>query len=371
MQQRPHSLSTAEEVKPQRTLSHVVVLIVVVLAGLAFAAKDIDIRQLLVILSKLQPLYLLAACACFFTYLYFEALAYRLLLRSYGYRIRTRKTYLYALSDYFFSSISPGGSGGQFGQFYMMQRDGISPAACLSSLLSFNMIYHFMFCILALISWSTGIMKDVAHHGAITLVIIYGVGAQLVFTLSMGGMLFSRRLVPCIIKRIHRFMKKFALTARFTPDQETVERFLTDYKSYGQHLKERPLLLIQAGVFIFLQMAFLYTIPWFVCLALGIHLPFMYMLIFQSVCVVATESIPLPGGAGASEIFFASAYAAFMPETQAFSLMFMTRALSLYLGLIVGGLAISLTPKAHIISTKLQEHHQKRTINSPDSSIHS
>lgn len=360
MQKRPHSLTKAEEVKPQKTFTHIIVLVVIVLAGLAFAAKDIDLHHILAILANMRPLYLLGACACFFIYIYCEARAYRLLLRSYGYRIRTRKTYLYALSDYFFSSISPGGSGGQFGQFYMMQRDGISPAACLSSLLSFNMLYHFIFCVLAVISWSSGVMKEVAHHGAIGLIIAYGVGAQLIFTLGMGGMLFSRRLIPCILKKVQNIMKNFKLTARFTPDEETVERFLEDYKSYGQHIKEHPVLLLQASVFIFFQTAFLYAIPWFVCLALGIHIPLIYMLIFQSVCVVATESIPLPGGAGASEIFFASTYATLMPETQAFSLMFMTRALSLYLGLIVGGLAISLTPKAHIISTKFHERSKRQ-----------
>lgn len=341
--------------KPQSTPAHLLVVLAIVALGLIIAAKDVDLDNLGHLLSRLKLSYIAAAAGCFFLFMLAEAYAYKLLLRSSGYRVSIWRCYVYGLSDYFFSSISPGGSAGQFGQFYMMQRDGISGAACLSSLFSFNMLYHLVLCIFAFIAFISGATAQVAHNTATTLIIVYGIGAQVLFSLCIGALLFSTRLVPNIIRSLSRFARRSRFLSRFAPSKRKTDQFLEEYRSYGKRAKEQPLLLLRVSIILFAQMSALYAIPYFVAQAMGNEVGFLHMLAFQSVCVVATESIPLPGGAGASEIFFTSAYSTMMPGDQAFGLMLLTRTLSLYLGLIVGGLAVSLVPRTHLIST--QAHH--------------
>ncbi len=339
----------AGQKRPDQTARHILIVIAIVLAGLLIASHGVDKSKVLKLLTQLKLSYLGLAATCFFIFMLFEALSYKLLLRSNGYRVSIMRSYIYALSDYFFSSISPGGSAGQFGQFYMMQRDGISAAACLSSLFSFNMLYHLILCLFAIFAFVCGAVSTIASNTASMLIVAYGIGAQVLFSLCIAALLFSTRLAPKIIRKLARMARRNRLFKRFAPSKEKTEQFLDEYKLCGKRAKENPLLLLKVSVLICLQMTALYSIPWFIAHAMGFNINFFTMLALQSLCVIATESIPLPGGAGASEIFFAHSYAKIMPANEAFGMMLVTRCLSLYLGIIVGGLAVSLCPRTSYI----------------------
>lgn len=341
--------------KPTGTLKQLLALAVIVVIGLVIASKDIDKAKLFALLANVKVPYLILASASFLTYLLFEAIAYKYLLRKNGYRVHLRRTYVYALSDFFFSSVSPGGSAGQFGQYYMMQRDRISPAVCINSLFTFNMMYHVALVLVAAVAFVMGVTSQVAKTTPMLLIIVYGIAAQVLFSVGIALLLLSEKVVPRTIRSVTKWARGKRTLKRFAPSREKVEDFLDDYHSSGRRLKKNPMIAVRVTALICCELVFLYAVPWFVALALGYHLNPFYVIAFQSVCVVATESIPLPGGAGASEIFFTSAYSILMPEVQAFGLMLLTRTLTLYLGLIVGGVTIGLTP-----ATVLYAAHPKK-----------
>jgi len=57
------------------------------------------------------------------------------------------------------------------------------------------------------------------------------------------------------------------------------------------------------------------------------------------------ESVPIPGSVGVGELSLTAVYALIIPLPQAFVLMFLTRALHLYVGLLLSGIGV-MTMKA-------------------------
>lgn len=341
-------------------LKHICILLGVALIGLVVSARSVQPSTVISSLQGVKIGWIIAGGCCFLSYLAVEGFSYLHILKASNVTVKPLRCIMYAFSDFFFSSLTPGGSGGQAGQFYMMQRDKIPGGVCLSSLLIFNMLYHVTLVGIACISGLSSVMSDVASSSGLMILVVYGLIAQIVFALGFCLLIFSRKVMPRLVRTISRKARKsrFAWIRSRVPDRAGVDQFIADYHTCGKQLIAHPRLVLSVIGLLVLQIFLLYAVAWCVSQALGLHLPLIYLVLFQSTCVLATESIPLPGGAGASEIFLASAYSTLMGDSTAFTLMLLTRALTLYLGIIIGGLAVSFgsaTPVHAVFNKEVSE----------------
>ena len=121
-----------------------------------------------------RPEYLFLAALSFLSYLLMEALAFRKMLKRFGYNIGLGRCYGYVLTDFFASSLSPGGSAGQPAQFIAMNNDGIAAQDVALSLFAFNGVYHVMMLIIAGTMLALGFTQTVAEIPGMKVLIIYG-----------------------------------------------------------------------------------------------------------------------------------------------------------------------------------------------------
>lgn len=285
--------------------------------------------------------YLILATLSFILYLLSETLAFRYLLSVNGFKIPLGRIFGYTLHDYFFSTITPGGSGGQPGQFYAMQRDNIQPAYCLTTLFTFNAVYHVAMLVIALWAMIMGATQMVATIPAMKWLTAYGIGAQVIFVMLLTALLLAQDLVPKAIFFIFNGLRRIPLLNKLCCCEEKLQHQCDAYQNNVTLIKKNPAVFLKTLVYILPMLLFLYAIPYYLYRGLGYHqLSFWQMIAIQSVAVIALESVPIPGSVGVGELSLTAVYALIIPLPQAFVLMFLTRALHLYVGLLLSGIGV-------------------------------
>ncbi|MDO5754853.1 MAG: lysylphosphatidylglycerol synthase transmembrane domain-containing protein [Tissierellia bacterium] len=333
------------------------------LAILFFLYKKTNPKEMGRVLQRTDHRFLILAFLSFLAYLFFEAISYRYLLKKFHYPISIRRSWAYAFVDYFFSIITPGGSGGQPGQLYFMLRDGISPGACMMSLFPFNMVYHICLATMSLFFVFHPASEPV-RRSLLRPFIVYGIGAQLFFVILLMLFTFSENKVLKMVKKLFSFIGKIPLLKRLTKYEERLDRSMGEYQECTVELKKEPLVFIYLIPMIFMMLICSYSIPYWVYRALGYdQLNFIEILAIQTLIIVAVESVPIPGSLGITEAGMLDVLSKITNPSGAFTWMFLNRVSTLYFGLLLGGIVLT-TMKKRVIEREnpLEEHRKKRSI---------
>lgn len=292
------------------------------------------------LLTQLNPLYLALALGSFLLYLLMEAFAFKKLLASFGTPLSLLSCYRQALADFYCSSLTPGGSGGQPGQLYAMNKQGVPAGVGIASLLSFNTLYHMVMLLIAIGAISLGVTEKVMKLPGLKLLLLYGGFAQLVMVVYYLLFIFSKRLLP---KLLHFAIKLYSFFRKKEDPKLLEEKFhhqMDLFHSCALHLKRRPLVLLQVCGLLVLLFFFSYLPSFLLYKGLGLSgISLLEMLALQSVAVLALESVPLPGALGVAETSLFAIYSLVMPTDAAFVLMALTRITSLYFGVALGGIS--------------------------------
>lgn len=287
------------------------------------------------------PKFLILAGIFFLFFLLMEALTYRYIFKLQGLEIPLTRTYGYSLVDYFFSSISPGGSAGQPGQLYYMNRDQIPLASSMMGLVVFNTSYHLAMVVMGLFAHLSH--RDLFSNlpSKVTALMVYGILIQVFLALFQGSVMVSQKKVPHFVLAFLQKMKAWKVPFLKRVNLDAAQRSMEGYARYGAYFKKNPQKLLPILLMNILLLVFSYAISYFVYRSLGYKtLTFLKSIALQSQLVVATEGLPLPGGVGAAEGVFYRVYQGYVPEDIAFFWMILTRLLTYYLGLGLGMISL-------------------------------
>ena len=160
--------------------------------------------------------------------------------------------------------------------------------------------------------------------------------------------------------KLDGFLRKFSFFRKRIKNR-TLEDYFEKHQETALLLKENPKIFFMLAWHLLGLFLFYYAVPYFVYRALGFNsLSLGELWAIQSVTVLAMESIPLPGGVGLSEISYASVYNMVAPGA-GFAMMVLSRGLSFYLGLVLGGLYTALKKPAK--KEKIANFKEKLQIN--------
>ncbi len=278
----------------------------------------------------------------FLLYLLCEGATFRDLLGVQGEKVSLSRSTGYALADVFFSNISPGGSAGQPGQFFYMARDGIAPATCMMSLTVFNLFYHVAMVGLVLLGFLLGHGSRIMAVGPMGWLVPLGTAAQILFILFQGGLCFAPRIFTRLVLSLYRRLVKVRLFSRLTKKEAMLYEQIDLFRRAGEELRSHPRMMVSSGLGALGVLICLYATTAFVARSLGVvDLGFFDLILIQAILRIAVESLPLPGSVGASEASLIAVGSFYMGPDRAFGWMFLSRLVSFYLGLLLGGLAVS------------------------------
>ena len=263
-----------------------------------------------------------------------------MLLGSFGTELGLFSCYRQALADFYCSSLTPGGSGGQPGQLYAMNKQGVPTGVGIASLLSFNTLYHLVMLLIALGAIGLGVTEKVMELPGLKPLLFYGGLSQLVMVIYYLLFIFSTRLLP---KLLHLGIKLYSFFRKKENPQILEDKFheqMDLFQSCALHLKRRPLVLLQVCSLLVLFFFFSYLPSFLLYKGLGLSgSTLLEMLALQSVAVLALESVPIPGQLGVAETSLFAIYTLVMPTDAAFVLMALTTMTSLYFGMALGGIS--------------------------------
>lgn len=243
----------------------------------------------------------------------------------------------YAITGFFFSSVTPSASGGQPMQLYAMHRDGHAPAvgalALLTEFFSFQLAAVTLACAGFLLHRETLLSLDRTFG----LCFLLGVSLSILLTAGLCFAVFSQRLLPAFWKKL------MGIAQRFFPEraekwdawgQKQWDDLRRCTRCYRIHKRKLACMFSLSCV----QLAAYHSIPFWVYTAFGLSdqsLPAVIGL--QAVLFAAVASLPLPGAVGLSEGSFLILYRSIYPEALLPGGMLLSRSVSFYLFLLLSG----------------------------------
>ncbi|MDO4581456.1 MAG: lysylphosphatidylglycerol synthase transmembrane domain-containing protein [Bacillota bacterium] len=304
-----------------------------------FLLRDGQLQVVAGALTMVDARYMLIGVAVVALFYGCEAWGLRGLLRSFELPVTLRRCYAYALIDFYFSAITPGCCGGQPSQIFYMSRDHIPMGASALSLLMFNMLYHLAVLLIAGGAVALAGIQILTRIGSFGYLLAYGVAAQALLILLFCAMIFSPRWAD----KLPLLLIGWAARLRLVKDREAAvieaQTQIALYRQGAAYMRAYPLLMLRTMAALLLHIAALYSLPYWVYMALGGGaLSIVEIIAIQALLTLSVEALPLPGGVGVTEGGFLLVYSGVFGSELIVVALLLTRLLNYYLGLAAGGL---------------------------------
>lgn len=283
---------------------------------------------------------------------------YKNLGRKYKEKYTMKEALENAFIGTFWSGITPSATGGQFGQIYVMKKQGIKMSDGASLLWADFIIYQTTMMVYVTILFFCCFAQLYSENVAFfTLVFVgYIVNACIICALWTMA-LFPKVYVKLsqwavhILSKLHIVKNKERTLSAWTIQLESftneIKRLKKDYK-----------LIIKVVCINILRLTMLYSLPFFICFAMGHPLPIGKLLIviaMSSFVTMANTFIPIPGASGGTELAFVAIFSTIIDTTLAKSVMIFWRFSTYHFVMIVGGLVFIMVKRKYDKEKLLRE----------------
>ena len=290
--------------------------------------KDYSLKEIFNNLKGLNYNYLLLAIIFMFLYFVLEALNIKLLLNSFKEKISLFKSTIYAFICFFFSAITPGGSGGQPIAIYYLSKENIkmsnSTLAYLIQLLGYN--------ISALV---IGLLSAALHPEVFDgrLSLIFCVGSVLILipiSLTVIG-IFSKRLSNFLVNLLIKVLTKLRVK-KIDTIKEKITTELEVFHNSRSYIKTHKMEFVRSVLISLAQLLTSYVVPFFIYKSFGLSgYSILFFIGLQAILHNSSASIPLPGAVGITESAFLLIYSYIYTIGLVHSSLIVTRIITFYL----------------------------------------
>lgn len=251
----------------------------------------------------LNAVYIICAFGCIAVAMFAETVKYLMMMSALGVKRSVRVALQTSILGKYYDSITPSGAGGQPSQIWFMHRNGYDAGTSAAMPLSAFFTMQMSFVIIAVVLFiSNGRVLNSQPGIKIT------AWLGLIFYLAFPLMILLTALAPKIAAKIVNvfvdILAKIRIFKNPEKKKETVKATLADYSNGIKTIAKERFLLIKlficSGIF---QVA-ICSIPYFVLLAFGGHLPYFEVLTLTFFIYAAITFIPTPGNSGAAEASF-------------------------------------------------------------------
>ena len=309
------------------------------------AVKDFSLSVFREQMKGAEPVFIVLALICMLGFIFFEAMALRTLVKSFGERCSLKDSLLFASADTYFSAITPSATGGQPASAYFMVRSGI-PSSCATVSLVFNLaLYTLSILIIGIITIILTPSAYMLFRPAARVLIVIGaitlVGMAVIFVLIAVKRSF--------INRTGRILIGIGCRMRILRDRlkwdRRLEKWIEEYMKYAGTISSHKPAIVKAFVFNILQRLCQLAVTMFMYIAVNINNPWLAkpevllngvrLLGAQSLISIGSTYIPIPGAMGYTDLMMLDGFSALMPEAHAAGLELLSRFVSFYLCVII------------------------------------
>ena len=234
----------------------------------------------------------------------------------------------YTFVSFFFSSITPGATGGQPMEVYYLKKEGINVSNSTMAILIHLCGYHLSSIILAIIG--VIIMPEVLKNGVIYF-FIFGTLLNLIpVTATIIGIFFPKlavKLVGLLIKILKAIKIK-----NIEEISEKINKELEIYQESANYIKNNLKSFLHAMLLSTINMILYYSVPFFIYKAFGLSgKTIIDIILLQAIIHGTVCSMPLPGTVGVTETVFLLVYDMIYPSHLLQSALLVNRFINFYL----------------------------------------
>lgn len=247
----------------------------------------------------------------------------------------------------FFSAVTPGASGGQPMQVYVMSKQGLDGGAVTSSLIQKFLVYQTVltgysaFTILVRFDYFNHtlnkVMWSLAMFGFLT-------QALVIFVLLLFS--FNRKLTSKIIRFLFLLLGKLHILKKPEEKLSSLEIQLDTFHKSNKELYKNKKLVLETYVLTAVQLTTMFIIPY--CVYRSFHLQgasVIEMICAQSFTTMISSFTPLPGASGAAEGASLVFLSSFFDQNTLKSAVLISRLISYYLTILISAPFARLTKR--------------------------
>ena len=247
------------------------------------------------------------------------------------------------LVGFFFSSITPSSTGGQFAQAYIFKKQKIKLSDGASILWGDFIIFQTTLMIYVTILFFLRYSYYVEIMGGILLVfILAGYGVNLAIIVVLWTMALFPKLYVKLSGNVVRILAKFKIVKDKEKTLVTWSEQVMSFTKEIKRLHHEKMLILKTAVLSVLRMSVQFSLPWVIANALGHPLGIEYLLdclALSSFVMMANAFIPIPGSSGGTEFVFTMLYGYLLQDSAlASSIMILWRFSTYHFIMIAGAI---------------------------------
>ena len=283
--------------------------------------------------------WLLFAVLCMTGFILFEGLAVLSISRCLGYPAKVHRGILYSAAYIYFSAITPSASGGQPACAFFMIKDGI-PGAVTTVTLLINLILYITATFITGIAGAAINPTLISGFGVISrILIIIGCIVQFLLITAFFLLLKKDDWIAAIGNKLLLFLHRIHLVKHLEKRQTQLEVLVAEYRQCSAMAAGQTRTLIPAFIFNLLQRICQISVCAAAYLATGGSMPHAADIWgIQSLVVLGSNSVPIPGSIGVADYLLLDGLQGFMSKEAAVHLELLSRSISFYCCILLSGL---------------------------------
>lgn len=323
-----------------------VLIIFLTAVVLYFSLKD-NFFEIVNQIKNLNLLWLMVAIILLLGYWIFSSIAMKLITDNFKKNVKIGKIFRINVITQFFNGITPSSSGGQPYQIYALKKEGLTFVDSTNVSIQTFVCYQTALVLLGIIAI---IFNKIFHLFSqlnfLKILVIIGFAVNILVAVFLFLITIAKKFNKKIIKVIINIGAKLKIIKDKEKSTEKMNQSIDEFQKGTYLLLKNKKVLILAIICQFLGLISLYSIP--VALLFGMNdysINLGLSIVTTAYVMVSAALIPLPGGTGGLEYAFICFFGNFIAGSKLSALMITWRFITYYLGVIIGGLILSIGKK--------------------------
>lgn len=321
----------------------VLLLAVLVVATMGYIFSDFELNTFINVLKGAKLRYIFLSLAMVIFYVFFESVAFKIVMKSLKHKITWRGSFAYSSIDYFFSGITPSATGGQPFQVIYMKKDGVPIHKSTIGILLNTIMYKIVLLVLGL--FAVLIFPDILGSAGTLGIILFILG--FIINIACVVVCYMAIYWKSLITKIGHFLihklAKFKIIKNVDKKIISFDKKMDEYSRSAHYLNENRFVGLKLFVVNLIQRLCLFSITYFVyrALVIGNNESIYYLIAIQVIVALCVDSMPFPGGTGLSEYLLSTLFIlVYAGEAMLTSALLLTRGINFYFTLLFTGLVV-------------------------------
>ena len=331
--------------KKNKFIINIFVILIVLILVLYYSLKD-NFNEIMDAIINMKHSCVIAAIITLCISRALIALTHYNVIKLNNYKVSYKKCLQINFIILFFHGITPFAGGGQPMEVYYLHKEHIPITKATNITLQNFIVYQIAFVLIGIIALLYNAFFNLfPEDHLIKNLVILGFSINIIVLVATFILSFGKKIGKIVCSKLVSIGTKLRIVKDEIKTREKLRGYLDSFYNNAIELNKHKFKVFRMIVVNMFAIAVLYSMPFFVALGFGIKLNFIKTIITTTYVMTIGSFIPIPGGTGGIEYGFIFFFGYLIKGSIVNAIMLMWRFVSYYLGMIFGGLALSIYKK--------------------------